>query len=119
VERIEKREQEAFQLFAEERVRKLKDKRGSISMEEFVSGDDGGTRSSTTARDMRSDSSSGGASIVTATLAEIYASQGEFEEAIQAYKRLLKERPEHSDRFSRRITELEERFRAKQEEARG
>ena len=49
--------------------------------------------------------------IVTATLAEIYASQGEYQAAITAYRRLREQHPEEAGRFGRRIAELEESAR--------
>lgn len=48
------------------------------------------------------------ARIVTPTLAEIYASQGEYSEAIAAYQRLLVLRPVEADRYRLRLAELEE-----------
>jgi tetratricopeptide (TPR) repeat protein len=116
-EKIEKREQEAFQAFAEERVKAMKEKRGTLSLEKFMSGTDRPNAGPPPgAPELQAKSASQGISIVTPTLAEIYASQGEFEEAIQAYKRLLKERPEQSAKFSKRIGELEREYRAKQAE---
>ena len=44
--------------------------------------------------------------IVTPTLAEIYASQGEYGAAIQAYEILMLSKPEERDRFEGRIQEL-------------
>jgi tetratricopeptide (TPR) repeat protein len=49
--------------------------------------------------------------IVTETLAEIYASQGQFREAIQAYKTLAEQKPEDAPRFAERIAQLEELVR--------
>jgi tetratricopeptide (TPR) repeat protein len=49
--------------------------------------------------------------IVTETLAEIYASQGQFREAIQAYKALAEQKPEDAQRFAERIAQLEELVR--------
>ncbi len=46
--------------------------------------------------------------IVTPTLAEIYASQGEYTEAIAAYRRLRERRPEDAERFDARVQELED-----------
>jgi tetratricopeptide (TPR) repeat protein len=46
--------------------------------------------------------------IVTVTLAEIYASQGEYLEALHAYRQLVEQRPEEADRFQHRLAELEE-----------
>lgn len=58
---------------------------------------------------------SGATRIVTATLAEIYASQGEYSEAIAAYQRLLVLRPSDSARYRRRLEELEELLRVHRE----
>jgi tetratricopeptide (TPR) repeat protein len=46
--------------------------------------------------------------IVTATLAEIYASQGEYDEAIEAYRALIQQRPGSAGRYRHRLEELEE-----------
>jgi predicted TPR repeat methyltransferase len=45
--------------------------------------------------------------IVTATLAEIYARQGEYGEAVKAYRMLIRQRPEDAGRFAERLAELE------------
>jgi tetratricopeptide (TPR) repeat protein len=45
---------------------------------------------------------------VTPTLAEIYAKQGWFDDAIKAYKTLVRTKPGEKERFERRIAELEE-----------
>jgi pentatricopeptide repeat protein len=45
---------------------------------------------------------------VTATLAEIYASQGEYREALEAYKRLREQNPADAPLYERRIAELTE-----------
>ncbi len=44
--------------------------------------------------------------IISKTLAEIFAAQGEFDEAIVTYRLLLQMRPEQSDEISQRIDEL-------------
>lgn len=49
--------------------------------------------------------------IVTETLAEIYASQGQFREAIQAYKTLAAQKPGDEGRYAERIAQLEELVR--------
>jgi tetratricopeptide (TPR) repeat protein len=46
--------------------------------------------------------------IVTATLAEIYANQGEYGAAIEAYRRLAEQRPSDAELYARRIQELTE-----------
>jgi hypothetical protein len=45
---------------------------------------------------------------VTPTLAEIYAKQGWYDDAIKAYRMLCINKPAEKDRFEKRITELEE-----------
>ena len=45
---------------------------------------------------------------VTPTLAEIYAKQGWFDDAIKAYRALAKTKPAERDKFEARIAELEE-----------
>ena len=52
---------------------------------------------------------------VTPTLAEIYASQGEFGEAIDAYKTLAEHRPEQETHFRERIKQLQELARQREE----
>jgi tetratricopeptide (TPR) repeat protein len=52
--------------------------------------------------------------IVTATLAEIYASQGEYQEAINAYRKLQEQHPEDAPRYVKRIAQLEESLRRQQ-----
>ena len=44
---------------------------------------------------------------VTPTLAEIYAKQGWFDDAIKAYKALIRNKPGEKERFEKRIEELE------------
>lgn len=44
--------------------------------------------------------------IVTETLAEIYASQNNYEEAIEVYEKLKNIKPELTDRFNNRISQL-------------
>jgi tetratricopeptide (TPR) repeat protein len=53
--------------------------------------------------------------IVTETLAEIYASQGQFREAIQAYTTLSAGKPEETERFAKRIAQLEELLRLEED----
>jgi tetratricopeptide (TPR) repeat protein len=45
---------------------------------------------------------------VTPTLAEIYAKQGWFDDAIKAYRTLVRTKPAEKERFEKRIAELEE-----------
>jgi hypothetical protein len=54
------------------------------------------------------ESTMAGSSFVTPTLAEIYAKQGWFDDAIKAYRTLAKSKPAEREKFEQRITELEE-----------
>ncbi len=54
--------------------------------------------------------------IVTATMAEIYARQGEFTEAINAYNELAKQHPEEEERVKKRVAELERLLAIQQQE---
>ncbi len=49
-----------------------------------------------------------GVGFVTPTLAEIYAKQGWFDDAIKAYKTLARNKPGEKERYEKRIAELEE-----------
>ncbi|MGB2868739.1 MAG: hypothetical protein WBD36_09825 [Bacteroidota bacterium] len=49
-----------------------------------------------------------GTGFVTPTLAEIYAKQGWYDDAIKAYRSLISTKPGEKDRFEKRIAELEE-----------
>jgi len=49
-----------------------------------------------------------GMGFVTPTLAEIYAKQGWFDDAIKAYRTLARNKPAEKDRYEKRIAELEE-----------
>jgi hypothetical protein len=49
-----------------------------------------------------------GMGFVTPTLAEIYAKQGWFDDAIKAYKTLARNKPAEKERYEKRISELEE-----------
>ncbi len=49
-----------------------------------------------------------GTGFVTPTLAEIYAKQGWFDDAIKAYRTLAANKPAEKDKFEQRIAELEE-----------
>jgi len=44
--------------------------------------------------------------IVSETLAKIYLAQGELDEAVKVYERLIKKNPENTDYYSRRINEI-------------
>lgn len=53
------------------------------------------------------DTGRGAGKIVTPTLAEIYASQGEYEEAMKAYRKLMTLRAADAPLFEKRLAELE------------
>jgi len=126
---VEQREHEAFKAFTEERARKLRERKDALTFDSFLA--DSPDKESTIDFVLRrlnqakkltpiSVPAAGkttepqpapkqsGAKIVTATLAEIYAKQGEYGEAIDAYKKLLLEHPAESKRYEKRIAQLEE-----------
>lgn len=136
LKKIEQKEQEAFRAFAEERSRKLSDRKDSLTLEKYVA-DKSGEKESTvdfllkrlqeakaspqppqTRATMEETPAlpAGVNKIVTATLAEIYANQGEYREAIEAYKKLVEHRPQEAERYARRIAQLEELARLHQNE---
>lgn len=47
--------------------------------------------------------------IVSETMAEIYVSQGAFDDAIRVYRLLIKEKPDSEERYKARIQELQEK----------
>ena len=63
------------------------------------------TKATTTASEADTPASTG---FVTPTLAEIYAKQGWFDDAIKAYRTLCITKPAEKERFEQRIAELEE-----------
>lgn len=137
LERSEHREQEAFRTFSEERSLKLKDAKETITFEKYMEEDVEEKEStaefllkrlkhvqrsvpeaatiSRSPEDAPSQTVSP-SKIVTATLAEIYASQGEYKEAIEAYKKLVSQRPVEAERYSKRIAQLEELSKMQQSE---
>jgi tetratricopeptide (TPR) repeat protein len=133
----EQREQDAFKAFAEERVQKLKGRRDTMTFEQYEK-DETPEKESTidfllrrlqaaqTATQDRIPVERSAPSeerevtpvkIVTATLAEIYANQGEYKEAIGAYRKLLEQRPTDAQRYEKRIAQLEELGRLQQLES--
>lgn len=132
---IEQHEKEAFTVFAEDRVRKLRDRKDSISVEKYLSEEPYEKETTVefllkrlqaakkgVAPETQEQVSEGGqkpataSSIVTPTLAEIYASQGEYNEAIDAYRKLAVQRPQESERYERRIAQLEQLRKVQQAE---
>lgn len=124
---IEEREKEAFKAFAEERARKLAERKDSLSVEEYLSEEPTEKESTVefllkrlqVARQAAPGSEQGPSTtatttIVTPTLAEIYASQGEYEAAIDAYRKLAVQRPQEVERYEKRIAQLEQLRKLKQ-----
>ncbi len=136
--KVEMREQDAFRAFAEERERTLKERRNTIAFERYAAEE---PRPAPGAADFvlerlraaeappspapapvrerapeRPAEEAAGPRIVTATLAEIYASQGEYQAAISAYRRLRQQHPEEAVRYDRRIAQLEESARLQHDE---
>ena len=113
----EEREREAFRAFAEERARKLTQRGDRPTAKETYRETSVANEGSAEDEGQAHHPGHGVSKIVTATLAEIYASQGEFGEAIQAYRRLVEERPVESERYTKRIAELEDLAREQRTEA--
>jgi tetratricopeptide (TPR) repeat protein len=117
--RMEKREREEFDVFAEQQVEMMQGTAGTLTFEQYISGKSSEGESTVDflrQQAARKDEDNEAravaepaptARIVTETLAEIYASQGEYREAISAYTSLLERRPGESVRFRKRIEELE------------
>ncbi|MFN0157281.1 MAG: tetratricopeptide repeat protein [Bacteroidota bacterium] len=126
--RSEQREQEEFKAFSEERAKKLGERRGTIKLETYLEqGNESGQgtvdfllqrlkaakinavplEESVSSED-KSITGASGTKIVTATLAEIYANQGEYREAILAYRKLREQQPHEAERFDKRIAELQQ-----------
>lgn len=137
--RVEQREQDAFRAFSDDRSRKLKERKETMTFDKYV--EEGTEQKESTAefllrrlQDVKKtvpQTMSGRSSeetpspavspskIVTATLAEIYATQGEYKEAIEAYKKLVSQRPIEAERYAKRIAQLEELSRLQQAEHHG
>jgi len=131
VKRLEEREEAEFRTFAESHGRSLEPTKGSVTFDVYAAGpkeENNGTVEHLTkqlqgagrivpsgvegtAEEERGGTREAGSRIVTATLAEIYASQGEFREAIDAYRRLQRQRPEEAARYGRRLEQLQELLR--------
>jgi tetratricopeptide (TPR) repeat protein len=137
---VERREQELFRAFSEERARKLKERKDVVTFENYVEEDS--THKESTAefllrqiqdvkksaprtvpesRPLQESHAQGvtPSKIVTATLAEIYATQGEYKEAIDAYRKLVSQRPVEAERYAKRIAQLEELSKLQQAEHQG
>jgi tetratricopeptide (TPR) repeat protein len=124
VEQAEQRERVEFQVFAEQQIQTLKREKDSRTFEGYIR--EGGMESAVEFLQKKpqapppekpSDQASPpegveenghSAEIVTVTLAEIYAAQGQYGEAIAAYRKLMERRPEETAQFKRRIADLED-----------
>jgi tetratricopeptide (TPR) repeat protein len=125
----EEREQQAFEAYAENQARLLKAKKESTTFESYVSEGEEESESSVefllrqlqgakrivppgpeaqATEELMPPSDTAPTRIVTATLAEIYANQGQYREAIKAYRTLCEQRPEESHRYEKRLADLEE-----------
>ena len=134
---VEQREQETFRKFSEERTKTLKDRDETVTFDQYAV--EGSPSKETTAdfllrrlQDVKKSAPTAApvrtgddetsrqkitpSKIVTATLAEIYATQGEYKEAIEAYRKLVSQRPVESERYTKRIAQLEELSRTQQTE---
>jgi tetratricopeptide (TPR) repeat protein len=122
--RAERHEEGSFEAFAVQQAAMLNRTPGSVTFEEFVAGDAGGAESSADflrkkAEEARHEESRAAAEaeqeaspppprqIVTVTLAEIYAAQGEYGEAMAAYRILMERQPGEAEGYRKRIRELE------------
>lgn len=140
LKQVEQREQEAFRAFSDERSRKLNERKEAIPFDTYVKEkteqkestaefllrrlqDVKKTAPQTPPTNRTSQETPtptiSPSKIVTATLAEIYATQGEYKEAIEAYKKLVSQRPIEAERYAKRIAQLEELSRLQQTEQQG
>jgi tetratricopeptide (TPR) repeat protein len=127
VDHAEQREEQGFDAFAAELQARLQGRKDRLTFEEYVGtpAAGGGEQSmeqiiqqleGAPRRIPVQDAPPEGAQqtpasparFVTATLAEIYASQGEYDEAIEAYRTLAAQRPGSAERYQKRLAELEE-----------
>ena len=129
MDNIEQREKESFAAFAEERAKRLQARKDTLTVDEYIA-DETAEKESTVefllkrlqaTKQAQSPSEQdvgklgtekhlerAAGSIVTPTLAEIYASQGEYAEAVEAYRTLIGQRPEETERYEKRIAQLEQ-----------
>jgi tetratricopeptide (TPR) repeat protein len=129
VKNAREREQQGFGAFREEHLARLHARKDRLTFEDYVGAREEPFRDSSVERILREledapkrivPSPEGDAApppppppepagrMVTATLAEIYASQGEYGEAIEAYRKLAEQRPGSAERYQRRLRELED-----------
>ncbi len=129
-------EKNTFEMFAAERSLALAGKKDALTIDEFLARGmrpketpAGGTvtelkpvrtpnaRAEGEHDEEREETAAGlGGTIVTATLAEIYASQSQYREALEAYRKVAAQKPSEAARFEQRIAELEKLVRQQQTE---
>jgi tetratricopeptide (TPR) repeat protein len=134
LDRAEQREEQGFDAFAAEWQARLQGRKDRLTFEEYVGTPSAGGNQSMEqiiqqlegaprripvqdappAAEGAHDIPASPARFVTATLAEIYASQGEYDEAIEAYRTLAAQRPGSAERYQKRLAELEELKRMQQ-----
>jgi len=119
--RVEQREQQEFDTFVGQQEQSLSDSANTLTFEQYIEGkaDEGESAvnflQQQAVKKEEKEEEPGDAhlkpeappKIVTPTLAEIYAAQGEYQEAINAYRALMGRRPDDSEQFQKRIQELE------------
>ncbi len=110
---VEKKEEEAFRLFEKERTRRMEGQRDTLSAHTYV------TSMEKEPIVKKAEERGPNIRIVTPTLAEIYATQGEYDEAIAAYNKLIEQRPGDAARYSIRVRELKELRRIREAEEPG
>jgi tetratricopeptide (TPR) repeat protein len=128
LKRAEQRELQGFDAFAAEWQARLQGRKDRLTFEDYVGAQNPGTDQSMEqiieqlegaprripvpdappAPETPREAPAPPARFVTATLAEIYASQGEYDEAIEAYRTLAAQRPGSAERYQKRLAELEE-----------
>jgi tetratricopeptide (TPR) repeat protein len=133
VKNAREREQKGFDAFREEHLVRLHARKDRLTFEDYVGAQEEPPQDSAVERILRQledatkrivpapegeeiapppPQPEGAGRLVTATLAEIYASQGEYGEAIDAYRKLAEQRPGSAERYEKRLRELEDLLRA-------
>lgn len=96
---VEHQEEAEYAAFAADQERRLAGPAAEVALEDYLRGDESGVSPEPSPVSPE-------APFVTPTLAEIYANQGEFNEAINTYQKLAERRPEQEVRFRERIKQL-------------
>lgn len=136
---VERREEEEFAVFREQRRKTIRKATDAVSFEHYIAGPvpeeesgidfllkqlqaaKSGGRSSAAVESLADlkDAGEGSGKIVTATLAEIYVAQKEYGEAIAAYRALIEQRPGDAERHRARLAEIEQLARSQGSDAAG